>query len=103
MSVWLRMLTAALCVFALGRHAYGYYSVLRWVTCVTAAYCAAMAHRQGKTGWVWALGTVAVLFNPLVPVYLKRDLWAVIDVATAVLMVVSLGTLREDEAPPPPN
>lgn len=70
---------------ALGRWPYGYYVLLRWVVCAAAAYIAFQAHNSNRSGFVWAFGVVAVLFNPLSPIYLNREIWQVIDLLVAAL------------------
>ena len=86
-----------LCV-AVAPLAYGYYQLLRWVTCGVAVFIAVMAYRWGKAWATWVFGFVAVLFNPLWPVYLTRDIWRPIDLACAVLFVVSTFILKEHQA-----
>jgi hypothetical protein len=96
-----RLIAAGLLFWALDRHPYGYYTLLRWVVCGVAAYAATQALGMNKLSWVWTFGIVAVLFNPLVPVHLNRELWAVIDVGVAILMLLSLHTLAKHETQPP--
>ena len=50
-----------------------YYTLLRWVVCGVAAFAAYHAATSKKTGWMWALVIVALAFNPLLPVHLKRE------------------------------
>ena len=75
---------------ALGRHPYAYYTLLRWVVCGVAAYAAFRTLETGKTGWVWILGFVALLFNPVLPVHLNREIWIFVDVAVAVMLLISI-------------
>jgi hypothetical protein len=62
---------------------YGYYTLLRLVACgVFAAGAWVLAdrgHQAAATGFVLA----ALLFNPVLPVHLERETWAVIDVLAA--------------------
>lgn len=88
-----RLIAAAMLVGALAPNAYGYYTLLRWVVCCVAAWTALAFSVTGKQGWVWTFGIVALLFNPLVPVGLDRSTWAPVDIAAAVLMIVSIGIL----------
>ena len=111
-SIIARLIAAGMLVGALFRHpsvtGYGrhhapyddYYTLLRWVVCGVAAFAAFQAGKSKKTGWMWALAIVALAFNPLLPAHLKRETWAVIDLAVAVLLVVSIVAI--DRAPPPP-
>lgn len=78
------MLVGALFAFP-----YGYYQLLRLVVCAVAAYGAWLAAQSESTGWAVALGLLALLFNPVVPVYLDRSTWAVVDVVSAGVIVAS--------------
>jgi hypothetical protein len=95
-----RIAAAIMLFLALGRLPYGYYTLLRFVVCGTAAYGAYFAStEQKKPAWAWIFGIIAVLFNPLIPIHLTRDIWAVIDVAVALLLFVSLLFLRQSNRP----
>lgn len=41
-------------------------------------------------------GLLALLFNPILPVYLRdKDVWAVIDIVAAVLLFIRYFTLKD--------
>lgn len=103
MSIVTRCLGAVLLFWALAKHPYGYYTVLRWTTCAAAAYSSYLAVQQAKARWAWVLGITALLFNPLVPVHLHRDLWTPIDLVAAVVLLISIGGVRETAGPAPPH
>jgi DNA repair exonuclease SbcCD ATPase subunit len=87
-------LIAALLLFAaLGRHPYDYYTLLRWITCAVCAFTAFQAAEMKKSGWLWVFIIVAIVFNPLVPLRLKRDTWALVDIAAAVLLLLSIAVM----------
>ena len=73
---------------ALGNWPYGYYQLLRWITCGAAVCVAFLAYHWEKKWATVVFAIVAVLFNPLLPIHLSRDLWQPIDVVCAVLFVV---------------
>jgi hypothetical protein len=73
---------------------YGYFQILRWVVCGVCGYRAYLAYTLNKKVWMWVFVASAVLFNPIAPIHLDRNLWAVIDVAMAVVLLVSLRTLK---------
>ena len=79
-----------------------YYTLLRWVVCGVATFAAFHAAKSKKTGWMWVLAIAALAFNPLLPVHLKRETWAVIDIAVAVLLVVSIVAIDRHAPPPAP-
>lgn len=68
---------------------YGYYQLLRLVVCAVTAFGAWLAMHEGSTGWTVILAVLALLFNPVIPVYLDRETWALIDVLSAGLLIVS--------------
>ncbi len=84
---------------------YGYYQLLRVVVCAIAVWGATLAHRMENPGWIWLLAVLAVIFNPVFPVRLEREIWSIIDVGAAVVLVASLRLLtpvsRVPAAKPP--
>ena len=84
-----RIIASGMLVWALDDHVYGYYTLLRFIVCAVAVYCAFLAYSQSKEDWTWIFGGIAVLFNPIIPIYLNRELWSVIDVIVAGVFVVS--------------
>jgi len=82
--------SAVLLLVALGDHPYGYYTFLRWVVFMAACLVAWVAWESEVQPATFVFAAVAVLFNPLVPVYLDKSTWAPIDVVCAVLFALSL-------------
>lgn len=81
---------AAFILIGLGPLPIGYYTLLRWVVCIAAAWIAVLAWRNGKAGWLLLLVPVAILFNPIAPVYLMtKAAWAPWDVAAAVILALA--------------
>lgn len=66
---------------------YAYYQLLRVVVTVWAVALAWDQYRLAKswTPWVFAFAAVGVLFNPIAPIYLSREVWAVFDLLGAGL------------------
>lgn len=86
----LALVAAAAAMLAVFDWPYGYYQLLRFGVCAVAVYGAVLAHRADRGGWAWGLGALAVLFNPVLPVYLDRGVWAVLDVLAAVVLALSI-------------
>ncbi len=80
----------ALLIGAGGYHPYIYYSNLRLVVCGMLAVDAYViwqgAPKLRPAAWTAIAG--AILFNPLAPVYLTREIWRPIDLVTAGVLVV---------------
>ena len=84
--IWLVPM-AALAV-ALLHMPYGYYMLLRLLVCGVCAYLSGREADSGRTEWAWILGGCAVLYNPILPIHLNREMWSVINVATIALFAV---------------
>jgi hypothetical protein len=52
---------------------------------------------QRLTSWAVMLGAVAIIFNPIIPVYLTRAIWAYIDLPVAALLIVHMFAARRGE------
>jgi len=73
---------------------YSYYSLLRVIICVSSAYLSLLSFNKGKEGWGWVFIVIAVLFNPIAPIYLGKESWVVIDIVAAIIYSVSIFYLR---------
>ncbi len=94
-SVIGRLVAAAFLLWALDRHVYSYYVLLRWLTCAVAVYTMVIAVRMRQREWSWMLGGIAAIFNPLLIVHLDRATWAIIDIVAGTMLVLSLYCVRE--------
>jgi len=94
------LIAAAMLLGALAEWPYGYYQLLRLVTCGVSVYIAALAYNWEKVWATWLFGFIAVLFNPLLPVHLSRGLWQPIDLICAVMFVVIAFILKNSKDKP---
>lgn len=94
-SSLVRIVAAGLLFYALKRHPYDYYTLLRWITFGAGLYTAIIAFKNEKIGWTVILGILMLLFNPFTPVHLQRQTWAFIDVAAGILLLVSIPFVQE--------
>ena len=69
----------------------GYFTLMRFVVSAIAIYLAYNKYEENKESlWVWAFGFIAILFNPIIPIVLKKDTWQNIDLITGIFFVVSI-------------
>ena len=73
---------------------YGYFVLLRWVIAGIALFTLWTAYNLQKMGWVWIMGGVALLFNPVLPFYLDKSMWQVLDLVAASIFLVSIFRVR---------
>jgi hypothetical protein len=62
---------------------YGYYNLLRVAVSLCSAYLAWFAVTSDRRSWAITFGVLVLLFNPLLPIYLTRGIWQVLDVVAA--------------------
>ena len=86
-------------LIALARMPYGYYMLLRLALCVACVYYGWQACPPLAVGHRFALGGLAVLYNPLIPVHLGgKWTWTVVNIAT-VLYFWFIESRRSSPAP----
>jgi len=66
---------------------YGYYTFLRWITCISSILVAFQAFEKNIDWAKVVFVIIAILFNPLAPIYLSRSIWIPIDIITAILLI----------------
>lgn len=94
-SIILRLIVSVMLIWALDKHLNDYYTLLRWVTCGSAAYFWYRASELGVVPWQWLFGVITLLFNPIIPVHLSKDAWELIDFIVALIFLGSFFFLRE--------
>lgn len=88
---WILVGMAALLLLALfDGWPYGYFTLLRIAVCAGSAYLAWEAGEADKETWVWVFGAIAVLFNPIIPIHLTREIWWPIDLAAGIFFLISI-------------
>lgn len=91
---FLRIIAAIFLFVAIGSYPYSYYIILRIITCGVSLYGIWYAYRVRKFLWLWVFSAIAVLFNPIIPIYLKKDVWIGIDLAVIIVFLISIPLLK---------
>ena len=89
-----RIIAAILLVWALARHSFNYYQVLRLVVSGVCLFGVYAAFKFKKIDWAWLFGALVMLFNPVFRIPLQRQTWNVIDVAVAVLLLTTIFLMK---------
>jgi len=75
---------------AIAEWPYGYYIFLRWITCITSILVAFQAFEKNIDWAKVVFIVIAILFNPLAPIYLSRSTWVPLDITTAILFIFAI-------------
>ena len=59
---------------------YGYYRLLRIIVTISSGIFCFKFHEQNNMNMVYLFGFIAILFNPLIPIYFDKDTWVIIDI-----------------------
>ena len=85
------LIPAALLLLALADMPSGYYVFMRIAVCLACAIVAYGSYKREDTlnGSTILFGLMAILFNPIIPVYLyDREIWMPIDIIGAIVFVI---------------
>jgi hypothetical protein len=74
---------------------YGYYQLLRLIVCGAALYVSFASFNLQKMWVVWLFCFIAILFNPLIPIHLSREIWQSIDVICAIIFFMAILALKK--------
>ena len=74
---------------------YGYYMLLRLVATGVFIWAAIVAYDRKSEILPWVYGVLAVVFNPLIKVHLPKELWAVVDVGSGVLLLATKSVIQK--------
>lgn len=88
MIAWVGYAAALALLVALAPLPYAYYSLLRVAITVAAAAIASHCFRTNHLGWAWLMVFLALLFNPIEPVPLGRQVWMAVDAMSAFVFVL---------------
>lgn len=68
---------------------YVYYQFLRLFIFGISGYIAWEFHKSNLPAWMVIFGSVALIFNPLIPFYLAKSTWVGIDLIAAILFFLA--------------
>lgn len=89
-----RMAAAFSLFWALLPNPYVYYIFLRWLISPVAAVTAYQLFKSQAAGPAWLFVGFAVLFNPILPFYMARSTWSIVDIGGALALLWATGSLR---------
>jgi hypothetical protein len=69
---------------------YGFYIFLRIVICGICSVITYNFYRNGNINWAWVFGLTAVVYNPIIRIYLTRKIWTFINIITIIVLVITI-------------
>ena len=84
----LKLFFAIALLICLAPMPYGYYMLIRIVAAILFVFFAGQYYAAKKEELAITFGILAFLFQPLVKISLGREVWNIVDVAVAILLLV---------------
>ena len=81
----LNKIVAVLLLIALLPLPYFYYQLLRIVVIVAAAIYAYKFYKDNQMAKVITFGIIALIWNPIFPIYMDKSAWMILDIVGAVV------------------
>lgn len=88
-------IAAALLFIGAAPMPYGYYMLLRLIATGIFIWAAFLAYERKHESLPWVYGVLAILFNPLIKIHLPKELWAVVDIGSGILLLVTKSTIQQ--------
>lgn len=92
---WFCIVSGVMAFLAIFPWPYGYYQLLRIVLCISSVIIAYGFYKSQLSGWMLAFGVIAILFNPISPVYMAKASWTGIDIIVGLLFFIASGSTRK--------
>lgn len=86
----LKVIALLLLFYASSRHQYGYYIFLRWYVFITSIYFAYQSNEDKNKVWFILFIVISLLFNPVLPVYMEKEIWTILDVISGIAIFISI-------------
>lgn len=74
---------------------YSFYQFMNWAVVGAALMIVWQSYKISKPLPMWLFALVAVVFNPIAPIYLSAFTWQIADIIVIVLFAVSFFLMKE--------
>ena len=68
---------------------YFFYQALKLVVFGSTAHSAYLYHKEKNTQWMLIMIVIAIIFNPVNPLYFGHFLWSIVDLVVALVIYIS--------------
>ena len=89
-SIWIKISLIVILLLCLFDLPYWYYQLVRLFGTIGFAYLAFVDYKAGVKYSPYVFGVAAILLNPIAKVSFGREMWNVIDIVLAVILIVSI-------------
>jgi len=87
-------IAAALLLLGAAPLPYGYYTLLRLVATGVFIWAAIISYQNQYKIIPWVFALLAILFNPIIKIYLPKDVWVFIDIGSAIFLLLCRNKIK---------
>ena len=92
----LLLICAALLLLGIADLPIGYYTLLRILVTIGSVAVVVSEFENGLNFWVITFGLIAIIFNPIIPIYLNdKSVWMPIDIIGGIIFVIKSFTIKQ--------
>lgn len=89
-SNWLAFAAMILIALSFGSFPYAFNQLANWTIAIAALATAYTAKKSGQKMFMRIFIAVAVVFNPVAPIYFTAEQWRTLDIAAILLFAISV-------------
>lgn len=86
----LKTIAIILLIIGLPEMPYQYYELMRFVLTAIFIWFVIIEKDSEKQGWKYTFGALAILFNPFFKLKIEESGWKIIDIITAILLLINI-------------
>lgn len=86
---WYLLIPTLLLIIAVGDLDYGYYQILRIIITIFAIIFAFIFKDFKNNILTTIMIIIAILFNPILPIYLDKEIWVILDFISSIIFLIS--------------
>lgn len=90
----LNRITVGALLLAIAPLPYSYYIILRWVILISSLIHFYFAFNRKSKSVMVIFAALGILFNPIVPIYLSKGIWTILDFLSAIFALMGLEELE---------
>jgi hypothetical protein len=92
----IKIVLSVLFLVCLFKMPYGYYQLVRFIALAGFAILANNANQIGNQTGTFIYIALALLFQPFIKIPLGREIWNIVDVIVAILLIISMFKIRNE-------
>lgn len=93
----LLLVCAALLFLGLADLPMGYYKLLRIIVTIGSVAVIVTEYENGSSFWIVTFALIAILFNPVIPIYFgDKSVWMIIDIISGIIFVIKSRKLKQN-------